>query len=216
MKKIAVILSGCGVFDGAEIHEAVLTLLAIAKHNATYELFAPDVNQHHVLNHLTGREMPEQRNVLVEAARIGRGTVKPLNEYNAAGYDALVFPGGFGVAKNLCDYALKGNDYSVIPEVAEAIVQTHKLAKPIGALCISPVLLAAVLPNVNVTLGNYNDAAKTVESRGATHQVCASGEICVDKTNKIVSAPCYMLDANIAQIYDEANKLIDALLKMCG
>ncbi|MFW6328284.1 MAG: isoprenoid biosynthesis protein ElbB, partial [Bacteroidota bacterium] len=114
-------------------------MYAIMKHGATYEIFAPDIMQHHVINHLTGEEMDEKRNVLVESARIARGNIKKLAEFNAADFDALLFPGGFGAAKNLSDYAFKGTDVQVIPDIANAIQQMHTLDKPIGALCISPV-----------------------------------------------------------------------------
>lgn len=136
MKKFAVVLSGCGVRDGAEIHEAVLTLLAIKKHGADYETFAPDVKQHHVVDHLTGKEMAEERNVLVESARIVRGQIKPLDEFHAREFDALVFPGGFGVAKNLCTYAYYGAECKVNPDVEKAIKDMVSLQKPVGAMCL--------------------------------------------------------------------------------
>jgi enhancing lycopene biosynthesis protein 2 len=145
MKKIAVVLAGNGVYDGAEIHEATLTLLAIARNGAQYQCFAPDVEQAHVVNHLTGEEMPEKRNVLVEAARIARGNIKPLSEYNAKDFDAIVFPGGFGAAKNLCTFAFDGVDCKVNPDVEKAVRSTVAEEKPVGALCISPVLITKIL-----------------------------------------------------------------------
>ena len=153
-KKIAVVLSGCGVYDGAEIHEATLSLFAISKMGCEYEIFAPDIKQHHVINHLTGEEMSETRNVLVESARIARGSIKSLNEFNADNFDGLLFPGGFGAAKNLSDWAFKGPDGDVIPEIREAITYAVEKNKVIGALCISPVLLAKVLEGVNLTIGS--------------------------------------------------------------
>ena len=139
-KIFAVILSGSGVYDGAEIHEATMTLLAIAKNECSYEIFAPDIKQHHVINHLTGEEMNEERNVLVESARIARGDIKALKEFIADDFDALVFPGGFGAAKNLSDFAFNGINCIVNNEVADAIKKMHSLKKPVGALCISPVI----------------------------------------------------------------------------
>ena len=137
-KNIAIVIAGCGVFDGAEIHEATLTMLAIAQQGASYHVFAPDTEQAHVINHITGEEMPETRNVLIESARISRGNIKALSELNMEQYDALIFPGGFGVAKNLCSFAFDGVNCTVNSEVETVIKQTVELGKPIGALCISP------------------------------------------------------------------------------
>jgi enhancing lycopene biosynthesis protein 2 len=212
MKKIAVVLAGNGVYDGAEIHEATLTLLAIARQGAQYQCFAPDINQAHVINHLTGSEMPETRNVLVEAARIARGNIKPLSEYKAADFDALVFPGGFGVAKNLCTFAFDGTDCVVNKEVEKVIRTTVIAEKPIGALCISPVLLAKVLVDVEVTLGNDAGNAGAIESFGATHVNTSHGEIVYDPKYKLVTTPCYMLDATIDQIADGADNLINKIM----
>lgn len=147
-KKFAVVLSGCGVYDGAEIHEATMTMLAIKEGGADYQCFAPDIPQYHVINHLTGEEMNESRNVLVESARIARGDIKPLTEYNANEFDALIFPGGFGAAKNLSTVAFDGADATVNPQVEETIKSTLALHKPIGALCISPAVVAKVIQGV--------------------------------------------------------------------
>ena len=187
MKKIAVVLSGCGVYDGAEIHESTLTMLAIAQQGAEYQCFAPDMDQAHVVNHLTGEEMAEKRNVLVEAARIARGDIKPLSEYNPAEYDAIVFPGGFGAAKNLCTFAFDGPDCSVNSDVETAIRSTVKAEKPVGALCISPAVVAKVLGDVNVTIGQDKGTAEAIEKLGATHTTTTHGEIVVDKKYKLVT-----------------------------
>jgi len=213
-KKIAVILAGCGVYDGAEIHEATLTLYAISKLGADYEIFAPDINQHHVINHLTGKEMNETRNVLVESARIARGKIKNINELKAEEFDALIFPGGFGVAKNLCDFAFKGPECNVIPSVADVIKKMHSLNKPIGALCISPVMLAKVLGKAELTIGKDQGTASAIEKMGSVHIPVSQGEIAVDKKNKIVTTPCYMLDSSIAQIGDGAFNLVKAILEL--
>jgi enhancing lycopene biosynthesis protein 2 len=148
MKIFAVILSGCGVYDGAEIHEAVLSLLAIQRNGAKYKVFAPDIQQHHVINHYTGKEVPESRNVLVESARIARGDIQPLNEFDPDEFDALLLPGGFGAAKNLSTFAFEGEDCTIEDEVADAVKGMAERGKPIGALCISPVILAKVLGDV--------------------------------------------------------------------
>ena len=214
MKKFAVVLAGNGVFDGAEIHEATLTLLAINRHGAQYQCFAPDVEQAHVINHITGEEMPETRNVLVEAARIARGNIKPLSEYKADDYDTIIFPGGFGVAKNLCTFAFDGTDCTVNPGVERAIRETVAQKKPIGALCISPVLIAKVLGDVKVTIGNDEDTIQAVRAMGGKHEQTSHGQVVVDEKYKIVTTPCYMLDANIGQIAAGAENAVKKLLEL--
>jgi enhancing lycopene biosynthesis protein 2 len=214
MKKFAVVLAGCGVYDGAEIHEATLTLYAIVKNGGTYEAFAPDMDQYHVINHLTGKEMNESRNVLVESARIARGKIKPLSEFKPEAFDALVFPGGFGAAKNLSTYAFDGTDCSVNNDVKNAILGMADAGKPIGALCISPVILARILGDVKITIGQDTDTTRAVESMGATHIQTNHGEVVVDEDKKIVTTPCYMLDATIAQVGDGADNLVKAILNL--
>jgi enhancing lycopene biosynthesis protein 2 len=213
-KKFAVVLSGNGVFDGAEIHEATLTLYAIIKNGGMYEIFAPDIPQHHVINHITGEEMNETRNVLVEAARIARGNIKPLSEFNEKNFDAIIFPGGFGAAKNLSTFAFDGINCSVNKDVENSIKQMANAKKPIGALCISPVLLAKVLGDTAVTIGKDADTAKAVQSMGATHKETTHGEVVVDTSYKVVTTPCYMLDANIVQIAEGADNIVKAMMKL--
>lgn len=212
MKKFAVVLSGCGVYDGAEIQEAVLALLAIKKHGAEYEIFAPDIFQHHVVNHLTGSEMDEKRNVLIESARIARGKVKPLSEFNARSFDALIFPGGFGVAKNLCNYAFEGSDCKVNPEVEKVIKDMVSLHKPIGAMCVSPVLISKILGNVEVTLGSDAESAENIRKMGSKHTNTTHGDVVIDRNHLIYTTPCYMLDANILQIELGAYNLVSSIL----
>ncbi len=214
MKNIAVVLSGSGVYDGSEIHEATLTMLAIAQQGAKYQCFAPDINQAHVVNHITGEEMHEIRNVMVEAARIARGNIKPLAEYKASDYDAVIFPGGFGAAKNLCTYAFDGADCVVIPEVENVIQDTVKAKKPIGALCISPVMVTKVLGDVKVTIGDEREASDAIVEMGGTHTNTTHGEIIVDKKYKLVTTPCYMLDATIDQIAAGAENIVRKVLEM--
>lgn len=213
MKKFAVVLSGCGVFDGAEIHEATLTLLAIAQQGASYEIFAPDVDQHHVINHLTHQEMPEKRNVLVESARIARGNIRPLSQFQAGDFDALIFPGGFGAAKNLSTVAFHGPDASVNPDVEKAVKEMHRAGKPIGALCIAPAVIARILGSVSVTIGDDPGTAEAVKKMGATHVVTTHGEVTVDRKNMIFTTPCYMLDATIVQIYEGATNVVREMMK---
>ncbi|HOP03808.1 MAG TPA: isoprenoid biosynthesis glyoxalase ElbB [Tenuifilaceae bacterium] len=207
-KRFAVVLAGCGVYDGAEIHEATMTLYAIALEGATYEIFAPNIPQHHVVNHITGEEMNEKRNVLVEAARVARGNIKPLSDYDPNNFDALIFPGGFGVAKNLCTFAFEGVYCSVNPEVENAILRTHAIKKPIGALCISPVLLAKVLKKGCLTIGSDDTTANAIEQLGAKHQSTQHGQVAVDKENLLFTTPCYMLNSSIVDIADDAKAVV--------
>jgi enhancing lycopene biosynthesis protein 2 len=212
--KAAVVLAGCGVFDGAEIHEAVMTLYAIDKMGGTYQVFAPNVKQHHVINHISGEAMNEARNVLTEAARIARGKIKALTEYRVADFDALIFPGGFGVAKNLCTYAVDGTDCHVDRVVEAAIRDTHRAGKPIGALCISPVLITRVLGDVTVTIGNDPSTTTNITSMGGRHEIKRHGEVSIDKKNRIVTSPAYMLNATITDIARDAEEVIKAIKKM--
>ena len=216
MKKIAVILSGCGVYDGAEIHEATLSLYTIARQGCSYEIFAPDRNQHHVINHITGKEMNETRNVMVESARISRGKITDLKKFDPAGFNGLLFPGGFGAAKNLSSWAFDGPNATVLPEVEKAIRGMVALNKPVGALCISPVILAKVLGDVEITIGDDPGTAEAVESLGAKHVNATQGEVVVDKRHKIVTTPCYMLDATIDQIGEGAENVVKAMIELMG
>jgi enhancing lycopene biosynthesis protein 2 len=213
-KKFAVVLSGSGVYDGAEIHEAMLLLLAIDKNGGTYQCFAPDINQHHVINHLTGIEMNETRNVLVESARIARGKIKPLTEFKAVNFDALFFPGGFGVAKNLSTFAFKGADCSVNTDVERVVIEMVEAKKPIGALCIAPAVIARILKGATVTIGNDVNTAKAIEKMGSKHQVKTHGEVTVDSNYKLVTTPCYMLDASISQIALGAENVVKTIIGM--
>lgn len=213
-KNFAVILSGCGHQDGAEIHEATLTLWAIHKNGANFQCYAPDIKQHHVLNHVTGQEMDEERNVLIESARIARGKIAPLSAFSADTVDGLVIPGGFGAAKNLSSYAFDGAACTVNSEVAKAIQAMHAAGKPIGALCIAPVILAKVLGDVTLTIGQDSSTAANLAAMGAQHTPTLHGEIVIDRKNKVVSTPCYMLDSRVDQIADGADNLIQAMLEM--
>ena len=214
MKKFAVVLSGCGVYDGAEIHEATLSLLAIAKQGCAYEIFAPDTSQHHVINHITGQEMDETRNVLVEAARIARGNIQDLKLFNPEVFDGLLFPGGFGAAKNLSTWAFEGADATVLPEVEDAVRGMVQLGKPVGALCISPVILAKIFGKVSLTIGDDEGTIDALESLGASHVYTTHGEVVVDTDHNLVTTPCYMLDATIDQIDEGAYNVVDAMIKM--
>lgn len=214
-KKIAVILAGNGVYDGSEIHEAVMTLLAIEAQGASYQCFAPDMDQMHVIDHKSGDVSGESRNVLVESARIARGNVEALKSYRAADYDALVLPGGFGAAKNLCTFATEGADCSVATEVERAVLETHKAGKAIGAMCIAPVILAKLLPGVEITLGGENDAGAAATTMGAVVKTTTHGEVIVDEGKRVATTPSYMLDdASVQDIHACATNLLGALVKM--
>ncbi len=214
--KVGVVLSGCGFQDGAEIQESVLTLLAIMNSGAEHICFAPDIEQDHVTNHLTGENMEETRNVLVESARITRGNISPLSDFDPAKVDALVFPGGFGGAFNLSSFAKEGADCAVNEEVAKAVRGMVELNKPIGALCITPVFIAKLLEGAELTIGQDQATAEAIEKMGAKHHTTDHGEIVIDKKYKLVTTPCYMLDANVKLVDEGADKLIKAVLDMVG
>ncbi|BDF96352.1 MULTISPECIES: isoprenoid biosynthesis glyoxalase ElbB [Pseudoalteromonas] len=215
MKKIAVILAGCGVYDGAEINEAVLTLLHIAKAGASYQCFAPDIEQLHTINHLNGEEMQPNRNVLVEAARIARGDIKALSELDANDFDALIVPGGFGAAKNLCDFAINGTQAQLHAEmlrVGKAFADTNKAA---GYMCIAPAMIPLIYGNgVKATIGNDVDTADALQKLGAQHITCPVNDIVIDEQHKLVSTPAYMLAESILDADAGIEKLVSAVLKM--
>lgn len=212
--KVAVVLSGCGVYDGSEIHEAVLTLLALDRQGAEYDCFAPDVPQRHVVNHLTGAETGETRNVLVESARIARGKVADLATFDAAAYDAIVFPGGFGAAKNLSSFAVEGPGCSVQPDVEAAVRAMRAAGKPIGALCIAPAVIARILGPVEVTIGSDPGTAAALTAMGATHRLTGHGGVVVDHAARLATTPCYMLESSISQIAEGADNVVKAVLDM--
>jgi enhancing lycopene biosynthesis protein 2 len=221
MPKIGVVLSGCGVYDGAEIHEAVLTLLALDRKGADVICMAPDISQAHVINHRTGKESPgEMRNVLTESARIARGDIRDIASVAAADIDALVFPGGFGAAKNLCDFAFKGPDCSVEPEVQRLVEEMLDARKPIAAVCIAPALLARVMGAANLpgrlTIGTDAETGKAIEAMGGVHVSCPVNEFVVDNELKIISSPAYMLGQSISEVAEGIDKTIDELFRLLG
>lgn len=213
MKKIAVVLCGCGCMDGSEIHESVMTLLAIDRNGCEYDIFAPDADQFHVINHYTKQESQEKRNMLVEAARIARGNIRPLTKLKVADFDAIIFPGGYGAAKNLFNYAINGTNATVMPEVERIVKDFHKAHKPIGALCIAPVLIARILGCGTITVGNDTKTIADVETFGAQHVNTQQTEVIADKENMIFTTPCYMLPASIADIADCADNLVKTMLE---
>lgn len=215
-KKVGVILSGCGVHDGSEINEAILTMLYLEQGGAEVVCMAPDVPQANVINHITGEEMVESRNVLIESARIARGNIKDLKEVKSEELDALILPGGFGAAKNLTSFAFKGPDGQVQPEVDRILKEMIKAKKPIGALCIAPAALAMSLREygLELTVGSHEDTIGALQSMGVKHTVCKVNEIKVDKNNKIVTTPAYMLGPGIKEVASGIEKLVKEILAM--
>lgn len=219
MPKVGVVLSGCGVYDGAEIHESVITMLALDRAGAEKIMMAPDIDQLHVINHLNGEEMDgDGRNVLVESARIARGDIKSISEVTESELDALIFPGGFGVAKNLSDYAMVGANCTVNSEVAQLTRAVHKAGKPIGVMCIAPTMMAKILNldsiSADLTIGSDEKTASDIQSMGSNHIVCPVQDVLVDKEKKIVSTPAYMEAKNMAEAADGIEKLVAEVLKM--
>ena len=213
MKKIGVVLSGCGVYDGSEIHEAVLTLLALSRQGAEAICFAPDKSQADVINHLTGEPMAETRNVLIEAARIARGAVQPLSQADSSTLDALIVPGGFGAAKNLSTFASEGAECHVDPDLKRLAQAMHAVGKPLGFICIAPAMLPRIFDfPLRLTIGTDIDTAEIVEDMGGEHVPCPVDDIVVDEDNKIVTTPAYMLAQSIAEAATGIDKLVDRVL----
>lgn len=214
-KKVAVLLAGCGASDGSEIHEAVLTLLALSKRGVDYEIIAPNKPQYHVINHLTAQEMAESRNMLVEAARIARGNIKDLASVRTEDYDALILPGGFGVAKNLCDFAFKQDASFMVDAEIKAFIEQFKNAhKPVGFICIAPMIAAEIYPNVKLTIGKDKATAEVLKQKGAKHVIESATGVCVDKVHKVSSTPAYMLGKSIAEVAEGIDKLVESVLTL--
>jgi enhancing lycopene biosynthesis protein 2 len=216
--RVALVLAGCGYLDGAEIRESVLALAFLDKHGATVDIFAPDQTQYSVMNHQTNEPVStETRNVLTEAARIARGDIRALSEANAQDYDALVLPGGFGVAKNLSDLAVQGVNATVLPQFEALIRDFYHQRKPIGAMCIAPAVLAKALQGLCspiVTVGNDEGVAAAIASWGGVHRVCASDEVCVDEANRLATCSAYMRDDRMWAIATGIEAVIKAILKI--
>ena len=216
--KIGVLLSGCGVNDGSEIHETVITMLALDRADVETHLMAPNIDQMHVINHYTGQEMDEFRNVLVESARIARGDIKDMAEVTGGDLDALIIPGGFGVAKNLSDYAMSGAECSINPDVYRLVSEMVLLKKPIGAICIAPAMMAKILAEQNqsatMTIGKDKSTAKDIQAMGSTHKKCPVEEMVIDEENNIVTTPAYMDAKNISEAAEGIEKLVEQIILM--
>ncbi|QQD18101.1 isoprenoid biosynthesis glyoxalase ElbB [Spongiibacter nanhainus] len=216
MTKVAIVLSGSGVFDGSEIYESVLTFLALEEKGVEYQCFAPDIQQLHVINHLTGDVAEgESRNVLVEAARLARGEIKELGEARVEDFDALIVPGGFGAAKNLSDFAIKGADMSVLPAFLDFAKGMHAAGKPVALICIAPTMAARIFGDgVKCTIGNAEDVAEAINTMGGKHQACPVDEVCIDADNKLVTTPAYMLAGSISEAGKGIRRCVDEVLKL--
>lgn len=215
-KKVGVLLSGCGVNDGSEIHEAVLTLLFLSRAGAEIVCMAPDMAQRHVINHITGEAMDETRNVLVESARIARGDIQDVKNISAQDLDALIIPGGFGAAKNLSDFAEKGPDATVHPEVNRLLGEMISADKPVGAICIAPATLTKALSGKTpeVTIGNDPGTASAITTMGGIHHDCTVDMIHVDEKNRVVTTPAYMLGPDIKDVAVGIEKLVTKVVSL--
>jgi len=209
-RRAAVLLSGCGVKDGTEIHEAVSAIIALEQGGFSCAFIAPDVPQARSHNHQTGEQQPP-RSVLAEAARIARGPVIPLEMVDMADYDVLVIPGGLGAATTLCDFAEKGAGCTVLPSVADLVGSAHALGKPIAAMCIAPVILARCIPGVTLTLGGHTDTIRAAESMGAVHEPCEVDQAVVDLGNRVVTTPAYMMADGPLQVFSGAESMVSGL-----
>lgn len=213
-KKVAVILSGCGVYDGSEIYEATLVLLALDKANIAYQCMAPNVEQMHVINHLTGEEMQETRNVLVESARLARGEIIDLADANPEDYAGAIFPGGFGAAKNLSNFAVAGAEMEINAQVATFAQAIHQKQKVIGLICIAPALAPKLFGNgVQCTIGSDADTAAAITAMGGNHQECPVDAFHIDEDKNVISTPAYMLAGRISEAAEGITKLVGAVVE---
>ena len=219
MKRVGVVMAGCGFLDGAEIQEAVATLLALDKRGVEVVNMAPNIAQMHVVNHVNQSEAEYTRNVLIESARIARGDIVDLETVDISTLDAVIFPGGFGAAKNLCEFAVKGVEMTVLPQVESMVKGCFDAGKPMGFICIAPVIAARVLgqhaPGVELTIGNDEGTASAIEHMGARHVKTEPGEIHIDQTRKVVSTPAYMMGPSIAPVFAGIDACVEAVLELC-
>jgi len=215
-KKVGIVLSGCGFLDGSEIHEATLTLLFLSQFGAEVVCMAPHMNHHGVVNHLSNEVTDDARNVLAESARIARGNIKDIKDIKGKDIDALIIPGGYGAAKNLCNFASKGVDCTVNPDVERLLSELHASKKPMGFICIAPVIAAKVLSQFNplLTIGSDKDTVDAINTMGGRHCECTVSKIALDKKNKIVSTPAYMLGPSIASVAKGIQKLVFNVLEL--
>lgn len=217
-KQVAVILAGCGVYDGSEIYETTLTLLRLDQLGIGYHCFAPDLDQHQVINHVTQQaSQGETRNVLEESARLARGDISPLSELDAGHFDSVIVPGGFGVAQNLCDFALEGESMQVLAPLKDVLDAFREDGKPIGLICIAPVMVPRLLgEGIAVTVGHDPGVAGAISAMGGLHRSCSVAEIVVDFENRVVTTPAYMLATRISEAATGVFKLVERIDEMMG
>lgn len=220
-KRVAVVLAGCGVYDGSEIHEASAVLVHLSRGGASVNMFAPNIDQMHVVDHLKGEPSQEKRNVLVESARLARGNIQDLSKLSVKDHDAVIFPGGFGAAKNLCTWAVQGKDCSINEQVKATLQAFHDEGKPIGLCCISPVLAAKVFPGCEVTVGvekddkypDTTDTAAAINQLGCKHVSKTVDQSHVDEKNKLVTTCAFMCKVPIHEIFDGIGSMVQDVLK---
>ncbi|KAL4231236.1 Glutamine amidotransferase-like class 1 domain-containing protein 3 [Mactra antiquata] len=221
--KVAVVLSGCGVYDGSEVHESSAVLVHLSRAGADISMFAPDIDQMHAINHTKGEPMEQNRNVLVESARIARGNIGALSTLNATDFDAVIFPGGFGAAKNLSTFAVDGTDMKVNSDVEKTIKDFHGQSKPIGLCCIAPVIAARLIQNVEVTVGQdkedggrwpYAGTTAAIQTMGAKHVLKNVDEAHTDTKNKVVTTPAFMCETKFHEIFDGVGKMVEGVIKL--
>lgn len=214
MINAAVVLSGCGFMDGSEINEAVLTLLSLSLGNVNYQCFAPNIEQYHVTNHLTGEQTQESRNVLIESARIARGDINDIATANAVEFDALFFPGGFGAACNLSDFIAAGENLHINTDVLHFAKQFIASKKPIGLICIAPILATKFCSNAKITIGNDPTLAQAITNTGSQHEISDALDIVIDKKNLLVSTPAFMLSSNLTVVFTGIKACVDKVIQL--
>jgi len=218
--RVGILLSGCGVFDGSEIHEAVSILIALDRRGAQTICIAPDIPQVAAVNHITKQPEPQPRRVLHESARIARGSIRDLAAVKADELDALIFPGGFGAAQNLSTFAADGPNCTVNPLVQRLMLDMHAAHKPIGLACIAPVLAARVFGARNLrpilTIGTDPATAAAITAMNAQHRNTGPTEVCIDPDNRLVTTPCYMTAAGPWAVYQGADKMVEEVLRLAA
>lgn len=212
--KFAVILSGCGQHDGSEIHEVILTLLSMDQEGIKYDAFAPNIDQSNVINHLKSTSAKDEiRNVLVESARLVRGNISPLEKMDPLNYDALILPGGFGAVSNLSTWSYEGINFKILDILFEKLNEAKELKKPMGFICIAPILITKIFENAKLTIGNDKEIAKQIHLLGCNHINCSATNVVIDEVNKVISTPANMVAENITDVYKGIKKLIKELKK---
>lgn len=215
--KFAIILAGCGQHDGSETHEVILTLLSMAQEGISWDSFAPDIDQHYVINHLNNKvESNETRNVLKESARLVRGKIKPITDFSVSNYDAIIFPGGVGSVTNLCNWYYEGKNFSFNKDLKKIIDSSVLEKKPMGFICIAPIMITKIFTNSKISIGNDESLARQINELGSEHINCSATDVVIDTKNKVVSTPANMVASSIDEVYQGIHKLVIELKKMAN